>query len=98
MAVRPGHRRRRLGRALQRADVEGVERFVGQAQRHLLGLVTADVGERGIALALDELERLALERVGRCAVPHQHDLGRSGWADVSALAERARGCGHGRRV
>ena len=57
-----GHQgRRRLGGALQGGDVERVEGLAGQPQAHLLGLVPAGLGERRVALPLDEFEGLALD-------------------------------------
>ena len=52
-----------LGRALQGADVDGVEGLLGQPKRGLLSLVAAHLGQRRVALALDEFEGLALEGV-----------------------------------
>ena len=63
----------------------------------LLGLVPSRLGQRRVALALDELEGLALERVGRRAVADEPQLGGAGRADVGPLAEAA-GRRHGRRV
>ena len=90
-------RRRRLNGALQGGDVERVEGLLGQAQPDLLGLMASRFGERRVALALDQLEGLALERVGRGAVAHEPQLGGAGRADIGPLAEAA-GRRHGRRV
>ena len=68
-------------------DVERVEWLLGQTQADLLGLVSSRLGERRVALALDELEGLTLERIGRRAVADQPELGGAGRADIGPLAE-----------
>ena len=79
--------RRRLDRALQGGDVQGVEGLLRQPEADLLGLVATGLGERRVALALDELEGLALQRVGRRAVADEPQLGGAGRADIGPLAE-----------
>ncbi len=90
-------RGRRLRGTAQIADVHAVEELVPQPRRHQFGLMAPDLGKRRITLALDELECLALDRVGRRPVAHEQELGRTRGTHVGTLAEAARRR-HGRRV
>ena len=70
---------------------------LGQPGPYEFGLLPPDVGQRRVAVAIDELEVLSLDGVGRCTVTHEKQLRGSGRTAVRFLTESA-GRRHAGRV
>ncbi len=75
-----GQRRRRLGCAAQRRHEQRLQRLVRERRGYCVRLQHAFRCEPRVGLALEQLERLPLDRGLRRAVPHEHDLDRAGRA------------------
>ena len=78
--------------ATELRDVDGVDALAGQSGAHLHGLLAPLGRQGGIAVAVDELERLALDRGLRLAVADEEQLGGPGRRGEAVLAEE-RGSG-----
>ena len=101
--LEPGQRRQRrrgLRRAVERADEERGHRLSREPLGEGARLRLAVGRQRRVALALDQLERLAGHGGGRGSVPDDDQLGGVGRRDVQALriARHGGGCWHDGRM
>ena len=80
-------RRRGLVRALQRRDVDRVDRLVLEAVGEQLGLAQAHRMQRGVAVTVAERERTARDLRLGLAVPHDQHGGRAGRRDEAVLPD-----------
>ena len=86
-------RLRGLGGAAQRRDEQRLQRLAGEERRDAPRLLDALGRQRRVRLALEQLERLAVDGRLRGAVAHEQDLDRLRRARVVAL--RVAAFGHG---